>query len=136
MTPTKTVINTVSAWYDKPTERKIYHRWRPEDNVVQLYVNMAREISNGDRDFIRTLEAENGTRNPYKQSGVVSKWVREDSRWFCQLHRNWHSDIVDDNRFWESPKRQMEQCRLKYKWWTRFYGYDVRYKVKDRFELK
>ena len=138
VTPTKTVTkqvtNQVHAWYDKPTDRKIRHTGRPEDNVVQLYVNMAWEVSGGDWDFIRTLEAENGVRNPHRQSWVISKsWVREDSRWFCQLHRAWHSDIVDDPRFWESPKRQMEQCWKKYKWWTRFYGYDVRHGVNDRF---
>lgn len=86
------------------------------------------------------LEAEGWYDNPHKQSRVPdsnpktsSNW-REDSRGFCQLHRAWHSNVVDDPRFWESPRRQLEQCYAKYKWGTRFYGFDVRHRVKDRFE--
>lgn len=102
---------------------------------------MAREISWGDRDFIYTLDAENWQRNPHRQSSVpdnnpkTSSNGKEDSRGFCQLHRAWHSDVVDNPLFRENPKRQLEQCWYKYKNWTRFYGYDVRHKVKERFAL-
>lgn len=128
-------MGSVSAWYEEPVPRKILHTGYPEGSIVQLYVNMAWQISEWDWDFIWTLDAENWQRNPHRQSEQYQNWIREDSRWFCQLHRAWHSSVVDDPRFWESPERQLKKCWEKYKWWTRFYGYDVRHKVKDRFVI-
>lgn len=119
----------------------ITHKGRPSDSTVQEYVDYAREISNWDIDFIATLEAENGRRDPKRQSLVpdnkrgMSANGREDSRGFCQLHRRRHKNIVDDPRFFSDPKRQLDQCRTKYKWWTKFYWYNVRKPLKSRFAI-
>jgi len=72
----------------------------------------------------------------YRQSNIVKNGIREQSYWFCQLHRAWHKDIVDDKRFWEDPYWQLDQCWQKYKNGTKFYGYYHRNAVKNRFILK
>lgn len=113
----------------------ITHRWRPEDNVVQDYVRYAYKISWGDLDFVATLEAENGRRDPHRQSDVVTNGKREESYGFCQMMRVYHAE-VNDKRFWSDPYRQLDQCYRKYKWGTTFYWYRVRNKVKDRFEMR
>lgn len=115
----------------------IRHAWFPDDSSVQSYVQYAYDISWWDRDFITTLEAENWLWNPHRQSEVFDKRVgkREDSRWFCQLHRNRHSNIVDDPRFFSDPYRQLDRCLEKYRGWTKFYWYYVRHWLEKRFAL-
>ena len=101
---------------------------------MQEYVQYASKISGGDIDFLATLDAENGTRDPKRQSSVWSYYDRaakrnvicrknnrdnrcrrEDSRGFCQQDRRRHSKTVDDPRFFTDPKRQIETCYKKYK---------------------
>lgn len=118
---------------EKP-QFSITHKWRPEDNVVQDYVRYAYKISGGDLDFVATLEAENGRRDPYRQSDVVSNGKREESYGFCQMMRKYHPE-VNEKKFWEDPYYQLDVCYRKYKWGTKFYGYNVRHKVKDRFDV-
>lgn len=132
----------------------ITHKGRPEDNIVQDYVRYAYKISWWDLDFVATLEAENGTRDPKKQSNVhmyydKEKWrnvmcnkanwnagcKREESYWFCQMMKKFHPQVKDE-RFFTDPNRQLEQCYAKYKWGTKFYWYNVRHKVIWRFETK
>lgn len=120
---------------DAEAEWVIRHWWFPEDSIVQSYVQYAWDISNGDMDFITTLEAENGLRNPQRQSEVRKNGVREDSRGFCQLHRAWHSAIVDDARFKTDPYWQLEQCYNKYLAGTKFYWYFVRHWLEKRFSF-
>ena len=124
----------------KQKEVSIVHNWRPKDSIVQEYVQYAYAISN-DIHFVATLDAENGRRDPTRQSQVPDKkrWMsnnwKEDSRGFCQLHRRRHKNIVDDPRFTSDWKRQMEQCYNKYKWWTKFYWYYNRHKSLWRFTI-
>lgn len=126
------------SWANAQT---ITHKGYANDSVVQEYVRYAYDISDWDLDFVAMLDAENGKRDPKRQSQVPDKkrWMsangREDSRGFCQLHRRRHKNIVDDPKFFTDWKRQMEQCHKKYKWGTRFYWYDVRHKTKGRFVI-
>lgn len=135
----------------KQKEVSIVHNWRPKDSIVQEYVQYAYKISWNDIDFVATLEAENWTRDPKKQSNVhmyydKEKWKnvmcnkanrnswckREESYWFCQMMKKFHPQVKDE-RFFTDPKRQLETCYAKYKWWTKFYWYNVRHKVIKRF---
>lgn len=128
------VLTDASNW--------IQHYWYKEDSVIQDYVDYAWKISWWDLDFVSTLEAENGQWNPHRQSQVPNNvpWMnqnwKEDSRWFCMIHRRWHSRIVDDPNFWSDPYRQLDRCYEMYKWWTKFYWYNVRNAVKNRFEVE
>lgn len=130
-TQTKPIVDEVK----QEKQDTIQHTWRPVDSIVQEYVDYAREISWHNLDFIGTLDAENWQWNPHRQSEVVKNWIREDSYWFCMIHRQRHSDVVDNPLFWNDWKRQLDQCWNKYKWWTRFYWYDVRHKSKARFTI-
>jgi len=112
------------------------HKGYKEDDQIQKYVQYAYKISWNDINFVATLEAENWAWNMYRQSDVVKNWIREDSYWFCQLHRNWHRDVVDTKEFWSDPYRQLDKCFEKYDWWTKFYWYYQRNKVKSRFIIK
>jgi len=108
------------------------HKWYNENDQIQKYVQYAYKISNWNLDFVATLEAENWLRDPHRKAMIKS----EDARWFCQLHRSWHKDVVDDPRFWSDPYWQLEQCWNKYKGWTKFYWYYQRNKVKWRFLIE
>lgn len=121
---------------DTQAEGIIRHNWFASGSIVQSYVQYAYNISDGDMDFITTLEAENWLRNPQRQSEVRKDWVREDSWGFCMMHRAWHSDIVDDARFFTDPYRQLDQCYKKYIWGTTFYWYYHRNWLKSRFSFE
>lgn len=118
---------------EKP-QFSITHKWRPSDSKVQDYVRYAYKISWGDLDFVATLEAENGKWDMYRQSDVVNWGRREESYWFCQMMKKYHPE-VSDKRFWEDPYWQLDVCYSKYKNGTKFYGYNVRNRVKDRFDV-
>jgi hypothetical protein len=68
------------------------------------------------------MECENSTWNMYRQSEVVKNGRREPSFWFCMIDRDFHKNIVDDSRFRNDRKRQIDKCYELWKWWTRFYG--------------
>jgi len=105
-----------------------------KDTEATKIINYAYyDVSNKDMDFVLTLKAENWWFNMYQQANARSNGKREDARWLCQLHRNRHKNIVDDKRFWNSWKWQVEQCYKKYKGGTKFYWYYVRNKYKNLF---
>lgn len=96
-------------------------------------------------DLVALMECENSTRNPFRQSEVVKNWRREPSYWFCMIDRDFHKSIVDDERFRNDRKRQIEQCHKLRKGWTKFYwpgrwitkaGMRCSDYVKDRFIIK
>ena len=82
------------------------------DTDATKIINYAYKVSGGDMDFILTLKAENWGFNMYQQSNVVKNWIREDSRWLCQLNRKRHKE-VDTKEFWESWEYQVEICYKK-----------------------
>ena len=120
----------------KGTESVLRVEGFPLDSDATKIINYAYEISNGDMDFVLTLKAENGWFDIYKQSNVYDEYGpnnREDSRGLCQLHRRWHSDIVDQPKFRDWYEYQVDACYEKYVGWTRFYGYDVRERYRHLF---
>jgi len=104
-------------------------------------MNVAYRIS-GDKEFMYMLASENSLLNHDRRSLVVTNGIREPSYGFCQIHRGYHPQIVNDNRFWNDPEWQLEQCYRLWKGGTPFYGYD-RYKkggkfatiIRDKFTL-
>ena len=120
--------------------------WSTQD----MYANYAMKISNCNKDFIWTLYEENDQFNPWRQSTVINySWPnnREDARWFCQINRNFksnvrwkwvqHTTIVNDSRFLNDWKRQMDWCWDLYKeryitkwppYWATMYWYNKRSK--------
>ena len=109
--------------------KKITHKWFAEDSIVQQYVQYAYEV--GWMDLVTTIECENGTRNMYRQSDVIRNWKREESYWFCQVHRPDHQEIVDNPLFRSDWKRQLDRCAELLRGWTIFYGRDTR-KIKGQ----
>jgi len=102
------------------------------------YIQYAYEI--GGIDLVLLMECENSTWNQYRQSEVVKNGRREPSFWFCMIDRDFHKNIVDDSRFRNDRKRQIDKCYELWKGWTRFYwpnryvkGQRCSDYVKDRF---
>lgn len=136
--PKKGVIKKTVVQSQSTGNKKCYHKWFKETDMANSIIQYACDISNSDIDFILTLNSENWSRDYKKQSNVIQKnWVREPSFWVCQMHYRYHKEDVYEwlpfNRIYESRyltdrKYQVEVCWNKYKWGTRFYWYDHRYK--------
>jgi hypothetical protein len=94
-------------------------------NEVMRY---AYDISN-DKDFLYTLKAECGTIDPYCLGD------NGHAHGFCQIHDQYHPQIVSDPRF-RDWKWQINTCWKLYKGGVRFYGYDVRHKVIKHFNFQ
>lgn len=116
---------------------KCYHNWF-EWGFAQQLIQYACDVSNYDTDFILTLNAEMGSWNWQGQSNVVKNWKRERSYWMCQVMWDYHkktiyewlpANRVKESRYLTDRKYQIETCYEMYKWWTKMYGYNVRYKV-------
>lgn len=97
---------------------------------MQAMVDYAWSISKS-MDFVLTIEAESGF-NP--QARNVNRNGTVDSG-IAQINHYYHPQIVKDPRF-SDWKWQLEQGWKLYKGGTRFYGFDVRHKVKNRFVMK
>ncbi len=86
-----------------------------------MFANYAYTISSWDLRFVALLDAENGQRDMYKRSYKI--WANGYyDYWLCQMNRWWYKRFVDDKKFREDWKRQIDRCYELYKWWTKFYG--------------
>lgn len=72
-------------------------------------------------DLVKLIECENGGWNVRLQSYVMNNWVREPSYWLCQIHKKHHPDIINDSRFREDWKVQIDYCKELKDKWTPFY---------------
>lgn len=127
---------------NQPQKKMLKKEWARND-WRQAFINYAYQI--GWEDLVYTLECENATRNMYRQSDVVSNWKREQSYWFCQIHKPSNPDIVNDPLFRSDWKWQIDRCleirnREKSDWIQRFYWRTRKYNgmncvdfVKSRF---
>lgn len=95
--------------------------------AMQEMVSYAWELSK-DMDFVLTIEAESGF-NPaarnVNRNGTVDSGI-------AQINHYYHPAIVRDPRF-KDWKWQLEQAWKLYAGGTKFFGHDVRYRVRDRF---
>jgi len=85
-------------------------------------LKLASEVSGNNLNFIRKITGENGGMDHTLQSRVVKNGIREDSWGYCQIHRQWHSAIVDDPRFFTDKRWQMENCFRLWSGGTKFYA--------------
>lgn len=138
-----------SPQFDKSEENESYFIGRTvtkneydERDERQEYIRYAYEL--WWMDLVLLMECENSTRNMHRQSEVVKNGRREPSYWFCMIDRDFHPKIVDDSRFRNDRKRQIEQCHKLRKGGTKFYwpgrwiakaGMKCSEYVKDRFTL-
>lgn len=94
--------------------------------------------SNYDKDLVKTFIAENGSMWLIKKSYMV--WANGYSDYgLCQMNTWYHPEILSGKWNYGSwkyfkdwfydPYEQIKFCIKKYKWWTRFYGYDVRHRA-------
>ena len=72
-------------------------------------------------DLVKLIECENGTRDPFRQSGVISNWKREPSYWLCQIHKRHHPEVINDTNFWNDWKVQIQYCKQGQDEWRPFY---------------
>ncbi len=102
-----------------------------ENHVVRL----ASEISNNDLNWILTLEAENGLWNMYRKHPKKNKNGTWD--YSCGLNDAFHQDEIAKIKVKSVSEEQiLRYCYAVYQEkHTRFYGYRVRLKYKNEFEL-
>jgi hypothetical protein len=98
--------------------------------AMQEMVDYAWSISQS-IDFVLTIEAESGF-NPKARN--VNRNGTVDSG-LAQINHFYHPSIVKDPRF-KDWKWQLEKGWELYKGGTRFYGKDVRHKVRNRFVMQ
>lgn len=116
------VIEKVNEAMDEAENRatkKIKHSGFSEDSIVQQYVQYAYEI--WWMDLVTLIDCENWQRNMYRQSEVVKNWKREKSFWLCQISQVHHPKIVNNDKFWNDWKWQLDRCKELMEWWTPFY---------------
>lgn len=89
----------------------------------QRIVNLAWEVSGGDIEFLYMLKTENGLFTVDRQSDFYMNGRREPSFGFCQIDRDYHREIVNDQRFFTDERWQMGQCFNLFKGGVKFYGY-------------
>lgn len=125
--------NGIRAFLSEPQSSETIKLYKKKDvgEDQNQYVRYASKISNNDLDFLATLNAENGLWDHRRRATNG-----EPSYGFCQIHTYWHSNIVNDPRFFTDPFWQLDKCWELYTGGTRFYGYDVRHKHYDKFILK
>ena len=112
-----------------PTE-KIF-RLGEENDLVQY----AWELSEGDWDFILTVEGE----SEFKPSAVGDNG---NSKGLCQWHQRWHKDVRNDPNF-NDGRWQVEKCWEYFKGYReagilhkRLFAYNYRQDKRSRFEVK
>lgn len=127
-------VNLFTLWYPQTSYEKI---WASEE--MNSLVEYAYIISNGDKDFIHTIEAESW-RHTNRQSNVYKDWKRETSFWLCQRNTRRRSHIVNDPMFvsWE---RQLLKCYEQRQQWVsdgvihrQLYWYNRRNEMSSHFQ--
>lgn len=101
----------------------------------QHVVRLASQISNNDLNWILTLEAENGLWDMYRKHPILNKNGTRD--WSCGLNSAYHKDMIAKIK--AKSVSEEEILRYCYKVYnqrkTAFYGYNVRMKNINKFEL-
>lgn len=105
----------------------------------QEKVDYAFLISNHDKDFVLTLEAENGLWATTRRSIAIGANGYRDVG-LCQLNRQWHHRFIDSPEF-RDFRKQLHYCLEVYqkaidsgRIRTTFYGYNNRHKVAKNFD--
>jgi len=127
------VETTTEQTHWSPTQL-ITVQWFPKWAMAHKIASYAYDISEWDLDFLYTIGSENWTFDMYRRSWIIwANWYYDYG--ICQINNWYHPHIVNTKEFWESREFQVEKCWELYKWWTRFYWYDTRHKVANRFTI-
>lgn len=114
-------------------EVELLHHSAAQNEVIQY----AWEISH-DKDFLYTLKAENGLLT-HDRRHDISHWCNRTSRWEDDfgfgVSACYHPNLVGNPLFFTDWRWQLREVYKLYKGGTRFYGYDVRWKVKHHFKF-
>jgi len=133
--PTAIIEN--HCWVESYPVKKLLRQvsWRDKTFVEDVNVHNAWDISEGDMDFVLTVEAES-------QFDPTAVGDHGNGHGFCQWNRPWHDETLDDPNF-KDPAWQMQKC---FEYYTevhnngtihsRLYWYPVRHLVKDRFKFE
>lgn len=112
----------------------VHNEWNDSDER-QEWINYAYKI--WWEDFVYTILAENGTMWIDRKSGIVwANWYSDYG--LCQINVGRHPEVLwwsNWKRFKDwfyNPYKQLDYCNKLFVWWTRFYWYDVRHKVKHK----
>ena len=108
-----------------PKSNKLCYKHTAGEDQNQ-YVRMAAKISNNDLNFLALLDAENGLWK-HDRAGITNDYG------FCQISPIYHSQVVNDPRFYKDPQWQLEQCYRLYIGGTPFYGKANIWKTKNNF---
>ena len=105
---------------------------------VQIKIDYAYLISGGDKDFVYTLTIENDNWTITRRHGL-KYWCSRTKGWSYDwgmgISDCWHPEITNDERFFTDYRWHIEQAWKLYSGGSRFYGYDVRWKAKEKFVL-
>lgn len=127
--------------------QKIIKKWWDKNHEIQDLVNYAYKI--GGKDFLLTLEGENGLWKWDRKSSIV--WANGYSDYgMCQLNWQFHADFIFANganlkagwgKDFQNPYKQLDYClwvwkdaQAKGRLTTTFYAYNVRHNKIARFE--
>ena len=83
----------------------LYHNWFSLEDNRQAYVHYAYDIWG--LEFVKMIECENGTRNPY----IVSK---TKDYWLCQLNFRYNKDFILSEDYY-NVFSQIDYCYAKWK---------------------
>jgi len=133
-------IKTIAHNSNKQVKR-VLHLWINKKDRRQKLLQYAYKKSWYDKDMILTFTAENYRWTTTRKSNIIWKNGYRDY-WICQVNAWYHPEILrwkgykyPDNRYFSkwflNPYKQIDYCIKLYKNWTKFYGYNVRYKVKN-----
>ena len=111
-------------------EKFITRNWKRNELVTKAF-----ELSEGDIDFLLTVEAE----SRWNTEAIGDHW---NSKGLCQWHKRWQKSVRQDPNF-SDPDWQLQKCFEFYQWYKkawiihkRLYWYNVRKKHSDLIKIQ
>lgn len=124
-TPKVSIVKKVENSFQSGS--KIYRNWWNDPRVQYAY-----NISGGDMDFIKTIEAES-------KWDLNALWDSGKSFWLCQIHKGYNPVMQKAYRALKTDNEKVKMCYDQYKDWvkrwvikTRLYWFNVRNKPQNK----
>lgn len=124
-TPKVSIPNKIENSFQSGS--KIYRNWWNDPRVQYAY-----NISGGDMDFIKTIEAES-------KWDLNALWDGGKSFWLCQIHKGYNPAMQKAYRALKTDNEKVKMCYDQYKNWvkrwvikTRLYWFNVRNKPQNK----
>lgn len=125
-TPKVSIVKKVEN-YSQSGSKIIYRHWWNDPRVQYAY-----NISGGDMDFIKTIEAES-------KWDINALWDSGKSFWLCQIHKGYNPAMQKMYRALKTDNEKVKMCYDQYKDWvkrgvikTRLYWFNVRNKPQNK----